>query len=72
MSVEWYKNNKRNYHDILCRIAAYELVQDNISIDKVISKENFDCWDSDTDFLPFPQAIFLYFYKQNKTAKPMP
>ncbi len=51
ISVKWYKNNKRNYHNILCRIAAYELVQDNISIDKVISKENFDCWDSDTAWL---------------------
>lgn len=51
MSVEWYKNNKRNYHDLLCRIIAYELNQDNISIDKVISKESFDCWDTNTAWL---------------------
>lgn len=51
MSVEWYKNNGRNYHDLLCRIVAYELNRDNISIDKVISKESFDCWDENTAWL---------------------
>ena len=51
MSVEWFKNNNRNYHDILCRIAAFELNQDNISVEKAIEKENFDCWDTDTSWL---------------------
>lgn len=51
MSNEWYHGNNRNYHDILCRIAAYQLNQDNISIGKTIAKENFDCWNSDTAWL---------------------
>ncbi len=51
MSTEWYKRNRRNYHDVVCRIAAYELNQDNISIGNVLKKENFDCWDENTAWL---------------------
>ena len=41
MSTQWFKHNNRNYHDVLCRIVAYELNQDNISIDNVIAEEDF-------------------------------
>ena len=51
MSREWYKRNHRNYHDVLCRIAAFELMQDNISVGEVIPKEKFDCWDENTAWL---------------------
>ena len=51
MSTEWYKRNNRNYHDVLCRIVAFELIQDNLSISEVIAKENFDCWDENTAWL---------------------
>lgn len=51
MSTHWYKYNNRNYHDVVCRIAAYELNRDNISAGKVIEEENFDCWDENTAWL---------------------
>lgn len=51
MSTQWFKRNNRNYHDVVCRIAAYELSQDNISIGNVMKEENFDCWDEDTAWL---------------------
>lgn len=51
MSVQWYKHNNRNYHDVLCRIVAYELNHDNISVGNVIKEENFDCWDENTAWL---------------------
>lgn len=51
MSTQWYKRNERNYHDVVCRIVAYELNQDNISVGNVIKKENFDCWDENTAWL---------------------
>lgn len=51
MYTEWYKHNARNYPDILCRIAAFELVQDNISVNEVITKDNFDCWDENGAWL---------------------
>lgn len=51
MSTQWYKHNKRNYHDVVCRIVAYELNQDNISVGEVIREEEFDCWDEDTAWL---------------------
>lgn len=59
MSTEWYKRNHRNYHDVLCRIVAFELVQDNISIGEVIPKENFDCWDENSAWL-FTDGDILY------------
>lgn len=51
MSTQWYKRNHRNYHDVLCRIVAYELSQDIISVGNVIKEEDFDCWDEDTAWL---------------------
>ena len=51
MSVQWYKRNNRNYHDVVCRTVAYELNQDNISIGQPIKKEDFDCWDENTAWL---------------------
>lgn len=51
MSTEWYKRNGRNYHDILCRIAAYELSQDNISVGEALAEEDFDCHDENTSWL---------------------
>ena len=34
MSREWFSKNNRNYHDVLCRIVAFELNQDNIETKK--------------------------------------
>lgn len=51
MSTQWYKRNNRNYHDVICRIVAYELNRDNISVGEVIKEENFDCWDENTAWL---------------------
>ncbi len=51
MSTQWYKRNNRNYHDVVCRIVAYELNQENISVGSVIKEENFDCWDENTAWL---------------------
>lgn len=59
MSVQWYKHNNRNYHDVLCRIVAYELNHDNISVGKVIKKEKFDCWDENTSWLSTDGDIFF-------------
>lgn len=44
MLLQWYEHNSRNYDDVLCRIVAYELNQDNISVGKTLKEENFDCW----------------------------
>lgn len=49
--TEWYKRNNRNYPDVLCRIAAFELIRDNVTVSKVIAKDNFDCWDGNTAWL---------------------
>ncbi|MBD5104569.1 MAG: DUF4300 family protein [Ruminococcaceae bacterium] len=51
MSTEWYKKNKKDYGDILCRIAAFELNRENISVKNHISKENFNCWDENNSWL---------------------
>ena len=59
MSTEWYKRNNRNYHDVLCRIVAFELIQDNISVGEVITKEDFDCWDENTAWLFTDGDIFF-------------
>ena len=45
MSREWFRRNNRNYHDVLCRIVAFELNQDNIETKKMVKKYDFDCWD---------------------------
>ena len=51
MSTQWFKRNNRDYHDVVCRIVAYELNQYNISVGEVIKEENFDCWDENTAWL---------------------
>lgn len=51
MSTEWYKNAGKDYDDILCRIAAFELNRENISVKNRILKENFDCWDENDSWL---------------------
>lgn len=51
MSTEWYRRNNRNYPDVLCRVVAFELMQDNISVSEVIAKDSFNCWDENTSWL---------------------
>ena len=51
MSREWFRKNNRNYHDVLCRIVAFELNQDNIETKKMVKKSDFDCWDEDESWL---------------------
>ena len=51
MSREWFRKNHRNYHDVLCRIVAFELNQDNITTKKLVKKDDFDCWDEDKSWL---------------------
>lgn len=51
MSREWFRRNNRNYHDVLCRIVAFELNQDNIETKKMVKKSDFDCWDEDESWL---------------------
>lgn len=51
MSAQWYKHNNRNYPDVLCRIVAYELNRDNISVSAVLKEDDFDCWDANTAWL---------------------
>lgn len=51
ISREWFRKNHRNYHDILCRTAAFELNQENIETKKLLKKSEFDCWDEDKSWL---------------------
>lgn len=51
ISKEWFKKNKREYYDILCRIAAFELNRDNITVKNAISKDEFNCWDDEKSWL---------------------
>ena len=51
MSREWFRRNNRNYHDVLCRIVAFELNQGNIETKKMVKKSDFDCWDEDESWL---------------------
>ena len=51
MSREWFRKNHRNYHDVLCRIVAFELNQDNITTKKIVKKDDFDCWDENKSWL---------------------
>jgi len=51
MSREWFRKNHRNYHDVLCRIVAFELNQDNITTKKIVYKDDFDCWDENKSWL---------------------
>lgn len=50
MSALWYKTNKRNYADILCRLAAFELLSDFISVSAPLDKSEWECY-SDTQWL---------------------
>lgn len=50
MSELWYKQNNRQYSDVLCRIAAYQLIQDNVDIQQPINKKDWECY-SDTQWL---------------------
>lgn len=51
ISREWFRKNHRNYHDVLCRIVAFELNQDNITTKKIVKKDDFDCWDENKSWL---------------------
>lgn len=51
MSREWYRKNGRDYHDILCRILAFQLDRHSITVEKPVSREAFDCYDSETAWL---------------------
>mgnify|MGYP000061702493 FL=1 len=46
----WYKQNNRQYGDVLCRIAAYQLIQDNVDIQQPIDKKDWECY-SETQWL---------------------
>lgn len=50
MSTMWFKTNKRDYSDVFCRIAAFQLTQDNIQTQNLIEKEQWQCY-SDTQWL---------------------
>ncbi|RRD95166.1 DUF4300 family protein [Clostridiales bacterium COT073_COT-073] len=51
MSREWFRINNRDYFDVLCRIVAFELNKGNITVDKTLSREKFNCWDEDESWL---------------------
>lgn len=50
MSTAWFKTNKRDYGDVLCRIAAFELMQDHITVGACLPREKWACQD-DTQWL---------------------
>ncbi len=50
MSNMWYKHNKRNFSDVLCRIAAFQLTQGNIAVKNLIDKDKWECY-TDTQWL---------------------
>lgn len=47
MSRTWYKTNGRDYGDVLCRIAAFHLAKDGISVASAIDREDWDCYTED-------------------------
>lgn len=47
----WYKTKNRRYPDILCRIAAFALCQDKISVKSPLEEPEFDCWDQQNSWL---------------------
>lgn len=51
MSFEWYKHNNRDYPDVLCRIVAFEMNKDNITVENPIAKKDFDCYDENEAWL---------------------
>jgi len=50
MSTMWFKTNRRDYGDILCRLAAYKLLSDFISVGNPLDKSEWECY-SDTQWL---------------------
>ena len=50
MSTAWFKTNQRKYGDVLCRIAAFLLMQDQITAKALIEEELWECW-QDTQWL---------------------
>ncbi len=51
MSNQWYKVNGRDYQDILCRIAAFELLGDKITMQNLLPREEWACEDNDSGWL---------------------
>lgn len=43
ISREWFRKNNRDYFDVLCRIVAFELNKENITINRTLLRENFVC-----------------------------
>lgn len=50
MSTTWFKTNRREYGDVLCRIAAFWIMQDYVTAEKPIEKEQWECY-QDTQWL---------------------
>lgn len=50
MSTLWYKTNKRDYSDILCRLAAFELMGDSIDVKKPVEESRYG-FDSESGWL---------------------
>lgn len=50
MSRMWFKTNQRDYGDVLCRIAAFQLLQDSIAVGNVIGRDEWECF-ADTQWL---------------------
>lgn len=50
-SQTWFKTGGRNYHDILCRIAAFQLARPLITVGTDLPREAWACWDEERDWL---------------------
>lgn len=50
-SRTWFKTAGRNYHDILCRIAAFQLAQPLVTVGTALPREAWACWDEENDWL---------------------
>lgn len=51
MSRHWYKDNHRAYHDLLCRIVAFELLKGQIAAANLLPQSEWACESSETDWL---------------------
>ena len=47
MSRTWYKENQRDYGDVLCRIAAFQLTKDAITTASAIDRRDWACYTED-------------------------
>lgn len=47
MSRTWYKENQRDYGDVLCRIAAFQLVKDAVTPAAAIDRRDWACYTED-------------------------